>query len=210
MGVAAETGCVHGCSCVPTSRTFDAIGIGLPGPGISWPIRLIGFRPSHCGDISFRQQCSCRFRRHSEDCPGDTPLPNQRGKVYVDRLVQGALARRIVAHWFLFFALAVVILSALELFLGDPALSLLGHLQVLWGKYAFFLVLMAAILPSFVYDTVKLSNRYVGPVLRLRESISDLAQGKPVAELKFRENDFWREIAEDFNVVAKNLHDSKA
>lgn len=137
-------------------------------------------------------------------------MPNKRGKVYVDKSVQGALARRIVTHWLLFFALSVISLSALELFLGDPALSLAGHLQVLWGKYAFFVVLMIAILPSFVYDSLKLSNRFVGPVMRLRESISELAQGRQVGELKFRDNDFWRELSDDFNVVAKNVQESKA
>ena len=137
-------------------------------------------------------------------------MSNKRGTVYVDRLVQGALARRIVVHWCVFFALSMISLTALELFLGDPELSLTDHLSVLWGKYAFFVILMVSILPTFVYDSMKLSNRFAGPVMRLRESIHDLAQGESVEELKFRDNDFWRELSDDFNAVAKRVHGSEA
>jgi hypothetical protein len=136
-------------------------------------------------------------------------MSNKRGRVYVDRLVQGALAKRIVIHWGIFFALSMIVLTALELFLGDPELSLSGHMGVLWSKYAFFVVLMVSILPTFVYDSLKLSNRFVGPVMRLRESIRDLAQGENVDELKFRDNDFWRELSDDFNLVAKRVHAPK-
>lgn len=133
----------------------------------------------------------------------------KRGKVYVDSQVQGALARRIVAHWCVFFALSLISLGALELFLGDPTLTFQGHLAVLWSKYAFFVILMIAILPTFVYDSMKLSNRFVGPIMRLRESIGALAKGEKVGELKFRDNDFWRELSDDFNAVAARAQDSK-
>ena len=136
-------------------------------------------------------------------------MSDKRGRVYVDRLVQGALAKRIVIHWGIFFVLSMILLTALELFLGDPELTLSGHIGVLWGKYAFFVILMVSILPTFVYDSLKLSNRFVGPVMRLRESIRDLAQGENVDELKFRDNDFWRELSDDFNRVAKRVHGPK-
>lgn len=137
-------------------------------------------------------------------------MSNKRGKVYVDRLVQGALARRIVTHWCVFFALSMILFTATELFLGDPELSLTGHLSVLWSKYAYFVIIMVSILPTFVYDSMKLSNRFAGPVMRLRDSIHDLAKGERIEELTFRENDFWRELSEDFNVVAKRVHGPEA
>lgn len=133
----------------------------------------------------------------------------KRGRFYIDHPVQGALARRIVVHWCIFFVLSLISLFSLELFLGDPNLTLAGHLGVLWGKYAFFVVLMLGILPTFVYDSMKLSNRFVGPVMRLRESVRKLAQGEHVDELKFRDNDFWLELSDDFNAVARRVQASK-
>lgn len=137
-------------------------------------------------------------------------MSHARNKVYVDRIVQGALARRIVLHWCVFFALTVISLVALELFLGDPGLTMSEHLRTLWSKYAFLLILMVAIVPTFIYDSMKLSNRFVGPVLRLHDSIRALAKGEPVRELKFRDSDFWQEISEDFNVVASRIREHKA
>lgn len=136
-------------------------------------------------------------------------MSHKRGRVYIDHPVQGALARRIVVHWCVLFILSLISLFTLELFLGDPELTLAGHLGVLWGKYAFFVILMISILPTFVYDTMKLSNRFVGPVMRLRESIRNLANGERVEELKFRDNDFWFELSDDFNVVARRVQGSE-
>ncbi len=136
-------------------------------------------------------------------------MSNKRGKFYVDRLVQGTLARRILIHWCVFFALSLISLTTLELFLGDPELTLAGHLSVLWGKYAFFVILMISILPTFIYDSVKLSNRFAGPIMRLRESIHSLAQGEAVKELTFRDNDFWRELSEDFNRIAQRTNSTE-
>jgi magnesium-transporting ATPase (P-type) len=137
-------------------------------------------------------------------------MANKRVKLFVDRPVQGALARRILVHWCILFGLSLISLFTLEFFLGDPNLTFGGQLQVLWSKYAFFILLMIAIVPTFIYDTVKLSNRFAGPILRLRESIRDLAKGDQVADLKFREDDFWLELSEDFNRVAHRIKDAKA
>lgn len=136
-------------------------------------------------------------------------MSHKRSRVYIDHPVQGALARRIVVHWCVFFILSMISVFALELFLGDPELTLAGHLGVLWSKYAFFVILMIAILPTFVYDSIKLSNRFVGPIMRLRESIRNLASGEKVEELKFRDNDFWYELSDDFNVVARRVQSSE-
>jgi hypothetical protein len=132
-------------------------------------------------------------------------MANLRGKLFVDSSVQGALARRIVVHWITFFLLSMISLAGFEYFLGDPNLTLSGHVNVLWQKYAFFILLMIATVPTFVYDTVKLSSRFVGPIVRLRDSIRKLSKGENVGELKFRENDFWRDLSNDFNVVAQRV-----
>lgn len=136
-------------------------------------------------------------------------MSNKRGQVLVDKTVQWALARRIIAHWCIFFALSLISLGAIELLFGDHSLSLTGHLAVLWGKYAFFVILMVSVLPTFIYDSLKLSNRFAGPIMRLRESISSLAKGEEVKELKFRDDDFWRELSDDFNAVAQRVNSAQ-
>lgn len=134
----------------------------------------------------------------------------QRSKIYVDRAVQGAIAKRVILHWFLFFSLTSVSLLTLEYFLGDAQLSMLEHAGVVVNKYAFFFVLMLAIMPTFIYDTIKLSHRFAGPIVRFKESLKGLANGEDVPNMKFRDNDFWLEMSEDFNRVADRVRQSSA
>ena len=138
-------------------------------------------------------------------------MAKARSQFIIDRSVQGALAKRVVAHWCCFFALTVLSLMTLEYFLGDPSLTFAGHANVVWGKYAFFFILMLAIMPTFIYDTLKMSNRFAGPIHRLKVSLRGLADGsEEVSDLKFRENDFWRELSEDFNRVKARVSQAKA
>ncbi len=131
-----------------------------------------------------------------------------RSKYFVDKSVQGALARRVVTHWCIFFLLASLSLFTMEYFLGGAEVSLSGHIAAVWNKYAFFFILMLVIMPTFIYDTVKLTNRFAGPIHRLKESLKNLADGRPVNDLKFREDDFWCELSEDFNRVIKRVNPS--
>lgn len=136
-------------------------------------------------------------------------MAHARGKLYVDKTVQGALARRIVFHWLIFFGLSVLCLFGLEYFLGNPDLTVSGHLLAIWQKYAFFVLLMVTIVPSFVYDALKLSNRFAGPMVRLKDSMKRLADGEDIRELKFRDGDFWMEVTEDFNRMANHVRSAE-
>jgi hypothetical protein len=51
-------------------------------------------------------------------------------------------------------------------------------------------------------DIVRMSNRFVGPVVRLRGALRELAENRPAQPLNFRDDDFWRELATDFNKAA--------
>ena len=51
----------------------------------------------------------------------------------------------------------------------------------------------------------RMSNRFVGPVLRLRKGLREVAEGRPAQPLNFRDDDFWREMASDFNCAAAHV-----
>jgi signal transduction histidine kinase len=61
------------------------------------------------------------------------------------------------------------------------------------------------VLPVIVWDLLRLSHRFVGPMIRLRNAMRDLADGKQVRPISFREEDFWCEFAEEFNRLAARL-----
>jgi nitrogen fixation/metabolism regulation signal transduction histidine kinase len=60
-------------------------------------------------------------------------------------------------------------------------------------------------LPVVIRDLSKLTNRFAGPVYRLRQAMSELREGKFRGNLKFRDNDYWQEMASEFNELAKQM-----
>lgn len=125
---------------------------------------------------------------------------------YVDRQVQGALVRRVIMHWCSFVMVSIFSVLILQLLLGDPEKSLVQHVDAAWRQYALLAFVLVALLPAFLLDTIKMSNRFVGPVMRLRRALRQVADGEQVDSLKFRDNDFWGEIATDFNRVTEQLN----
>jgi hypothetical protein len=133
----------------------------------------------------------------------------QRRKKFVDAKVQGALARRIVFHWFLFFAVAAVSTLALQV-LSNPFRPTGEQIRELWWTHGPFLVVMLFLLPVFVLDSVKLSHRFAGPIFSLHRAIREVAAGKPPRKLKFRQGDFWHDLADDYNAMIARLTESGA
>jgi nitrogen fixation/metabolism regulation signal transduction histidine kinase len=54
-------------------------------------------------------------------------------------------------------------------------------------------------------DFVQFTNRFAGPVLRLRAAMRQVARGEAAPPLSFRDDDFWQELAADFNRIAARL-----
>lgn len=123
---------------------------------------------------------------------------NTRGRLLIDRDVQRALLWQMLRHWTAFVIVLIAMLLAVESLSGPPR-SLATHVQALWTQHAALLVVIAALFPVFAYDSVKLSNRFVGPIMRLRGALRAASAGEPVRPLQFRKNDFWQDMAEHFN-----------
>lgn len=125
--------------------------------------------------------------------------PTQRGKLFVDRQVQGRLISRILIHWSVFFALTTMIGFFLN-FLGG------GGSATLWSAIRAQIplaIVMLVLLPWFIHDSIRISNRFVGPIIRLRRFMRDLTNNDSCGELGFRTGDNWNELATEFNELRK-------
>jgi hypothetical protein len=92
-----------------------------------------------------------------------------------------------------------------------PSRLFYRHFDDMWFYYGPALIVSTLILPFVVMDIIRLSNRFAGPMVRLRRAMRALARGEHVAPIKFRENDFWQPFAEEFNaVVARVQGDTSA
>lgn len=126
----------------------------------------------------------------------------QRKQNFVDKHVQGALLRRIFVHWLIFFVVVTMSVVMLQAMLGNPAYSLMSRLKHEMGEFVFMGVILLALFPAFMLDTIRFSNRFVGPIARLRRHLRQLGSGE-TDRCQFRENDYWAEMASEFNDVAE-------
>ena len=137
-------------------------------------------------------------------------MGHQRKRLMIDPTVQWAIARRVALHWFGFFLLFLGVNSIIGMLLAVPEKSLTDSAVLSISNQLPQIVIMVLILPIFLRDTIRLSNRFAGPMYRLRIAMAALGQSKPQGEIKFRSGDFWQDVAGKFNVVLKRVSDLEA
>lgn len=123
----------------------------------------------------------------------------KRKQTFVDKDVQGALIRRISFHWMIFFLVTATAFVLLRSLLGDPGVPFLTKVEQATSEFSLLGILILALLPAFVLDSIRFSNRFVGPIVRLRRVLRELHQNGDTETVVFRENDFWGVIGSDFN-----------
>lgn len=131
-------------------------------------------------------------------------LKTKRVSRYIDRKVQGALCRRVVLHFCCFIVAGAAIGIVIQ-FLCDPFGGFRQHLSNFWSNTGPYLLGLVLLLPVFVYDTIKLSNRITGPIYRLRKTMRSIQTGQETPDLKFRDADFWQGMATEFNEMVAEL-----
>lgn len=125
-----------------------------------------------------------------------------RKQVFVDRALQGALVFRTVWYAVACVVLVTLLLLAWRILFG-PARPFYAHLDDMWYFFGPALVAAVCVIPIVIMDMARFSNRFAGPVFRLRGAMRRLANGEPVESIQFRDGDFWKSFAEDFNEVAR-------
>ena len=132
-----------------------------------------------------------------------------RKALLVDKKSQGMIIWRCTAHWFLFVAAASFIAFIVQVCM-NPFAGLKVNAGDAFRSFAPTLITLAAFLPVFVYDYLKLSHRIFGPVFRIRAMLKQLETEEQIEPLKVRENDSHAELVEDLNALVKMVNDYKA
>lgn len=129
----------------------------------------------------------------------------KRKRLFVDNKVQGSLIRQLIVHWSLACFLIFIYLFALQAFSNGFSLGFSDNLRALGRQYGLLGVVLCVISPVFIYDAVKLSNRFVGPMVSFRAALKKLANGEDLNDVTFRQNDFWKELSQDLNKISSEL-----
>jgi hypothetical protein len=127
-----------------------------------------------------------------------------RRQLFVDAKIQGTLVVRVILYWVVCLMTITLMLLCWRILTG-PALPFSRHFDDMWFFYGPALIASCILLPLVIVDVVRLSNRVVGPFLRLRCSMRALARGEQVELIEFRRGDFWKEFADEFNAVVARV-----
>ena len=131
-------------------------------------------------------------------------MKSLRKRLFVDPKVQGALVVRVILYWVVCLITITLMLICWRIVTG-PARPFYTHFDDLWFFHGPAVIASFILLPLVVLDIVRLSNRFAGPMLRLRRSLRALARGEHVEPLEFRDADYWHEFADEFNALLKRV-----
>ncbi len=147
-------------------------------------------------------------RTFPEYCPRWLRFFSQikRARKYVDRNVQGGLLTRMAIHWGVFFFSSAFAYIVVQAIVSPNGTSFLQRVQNSITEFSLLGLLMLTLMPAFLLDVVRFSNRFAGPVVRLRRFLRELGENGEVPPLKFRDDDFWMEIANEFNVCRERIY----
>jgi hypothetical protein len=128
----------------------------------------------------------------------------RRRRYFVDRPVQGAVVRQAIWYWVwtsITFGLVILFCR-----IGPSWLSGTTHPSGrVWFHLGPYVLASILLFPIVVSSSIRFSNRFAGPMVRVRRTLKELARGESTGRLKFRENDYWLDIADDINEIATKL-----
>ena len=127
-----------------------------------------------------------------------------RKQLLVDHPVQTEILKRLAfygAAAFTYFLVILVISQAMAnegVTMGQCLLHCLDEM-VFWAPG---LMIMG---PIAVYDLLRLTNRFAGPMFSLRREMGRLIEGQSERPLNFRDHDHWNEMSDLYNQIRQEM-----
>ena len=134
---------------------------------------------------------------------------NRRRKLFVEPRMQGLLVFKVILYWVNGFLTIGLLIAAWSVFMHMPKTSTELFARM-WDSVGPALVASIFLLPLIVMACIRWSNRYAGPMVRQHQTLTELADGKSVRPLKFRNGDLWFEMAEQFNRINQRVEQAEA
>ena len=134
----------------------------------------------------------------------------KRSRILIDPQVQWSLALRVLLHWGMLVVCLLMVNTVITLLMMAGQRPLTGALGDAMRDQVPLLLVLLVLVPVFVRDTMKMSNRFAGPMYRIRTGLTALNRGEKTKPIKLRDRDFWQPVADDFNGVLKQVEELKA
>jgi hypothetical protein len=127
----------------------------------------------------------------------------QRTKIWVHSF-QTRLTLRICAYLGIFLLVLFNLVFSWRLWQEGPG-NPVEQLGRMLRDYLPFWICLAVLVPVIAWDAIRFTHRLVGPLVRIRQTVQDLAKGEAVRPIKLRDNDYLTELRDDFNNMLDTL-----
>ncbi len=135
----------------------------------------------------------------------------KRRQLLIDPKVQGSLIRRVVIYWLSCVGTVEFLALTWDIATGPEQQSFFAYFQNHdWQAVGVRLLISSFLLIPITYDMLRLSNRFAGPVYRMRRILRKVATEGIVEGVHLREDDYWHEFAEDLNAALSRLSNRDA
>lgn len=127
-----------------------------------------------------------------------------RQRVWVDRRVQGVLIGRVFIYWLLaliYFGASIICSQWWQ----NPDWSMSEHSLTFAEQVWPWLPSIVLLLPLVLFDIVRLSHQFAGPVFRLRSHLDNLQADTSTSPLAFRDGDYWQELVAPINWMQEEI-----
>jgi hypothetical protein len=124
-----------------------------------------------------------------------------RKQLFVDSDVQGAILKRIFFYWCacLLFLTLPILLTKTSI---EPQQYFFEHMGPLFVRFWPIYLTLGLLLPFIMRDALKMSNRFCGPMTRVLNELERVNDGGEFQKVEFRDNDFWKPLADAINEFA--------
>ena len=129
-----------------------------------------------------------------------------RGSWFIDPQVQKAIAWKVVTYWAAALLFMILPLALYRSIVSPEKNFVMQVIEVITSHWP-VIVTMSLLLPFAIFDVIRFSNRFVGPVFRLRKELEGFEESGKINHLEFRENDYWSELSDGINSLAGRIND---
>jgi hypothetical protein len=128
-----------------------------------------------------------------------------RKRLLVDKQVQWALIKRFLFYWVCILVF-VTMPIAISQTLVEPSRYLVQHYFDTWRSHWPILATLTVLLPFVLYDILKISHRFAGPIFRLRRELQRYVHGEEADCVRFRDGDFWPDLGDNVTALMERVH----
>lgn len=116
-----------------------------------------------------------------------------RRKFWIDAQIQGILVGRIVVYWMavvVYFGVGI----AVSQYCDNPEWTFTEHWQAWLAVAGPWIPSTCLLLPLVIYDIIRTSHAFTGPIIRIRQQLAKLNQNPNCTPLVLRQDDYWQDL----------------